>query len=1082
MQSRFGMSARQRTATTGASWRWCAALAVIIASLGLAAQSAFATIRPGIKPQWTYQQFKLNDRMTLSVNVQSGNLNLAASDIDVGGNLGPQADFSRYYNSTVLGGSDVGAGWLTNSGPDVRLVNDGAHTDTFYGPTGFQATFNVTSPPYPVAQGIGAQLSLVTGGLEVWMYRQGIKYEFTGTGPTFVLASVKDLFGNTLTEGYTGTALTSLVSQQGVTDTISEASGLITGASAPPSAAARTWGYGRDANGNLHTYTGPDGLVTTYTYDAGAGHHLIQIDDPEARRTIITYDGSDRATSVKQVTNNTTNVGDTTTFTYNGAVTVGGILYDGDTVVTDANGHATTYYWENNDGTVLRTDDPLGHVHYGAWTTNDDPKTKTDALTNQTKFKYSDTGITDCGALTNNQLYNPCKTTSPRLIDSKQTFGDPNNPFLPTVTTDGRSVVTNIAYNPFVGTVSSATMAPGNVTSYTYNANGTPATITNAKGAVETYSYNANGSVSSVLTDGVAGSGGNITTVWDSAFRLVCGDTNSDTLSLKTLDDYDRVTLNDYWGGCQSDTTHERTSRTYDKSGNMKTMISYNASNVAIANTAYTYDLKNRLTQETQTVPYSATTTYTYDGADNIKTVVNAGGTTTYNYDAADRLTSIVEPGPNTTTIGYDNADRRSSITYPNGVLESYTYDADGNVTRLTATKSTTTLLDLQYTYVTPAPANVPTDQRITVENHVSSHDPVDTTTTYSYDPHDGWLTEARTINTSTMVQTKDYKWTYDATGNRTSQQIDGGTVGNVTYDGVSDRVLTGGGSATCDDTFPHTWSRGNDQGLGNCNTWAYNKRGQVIEGVNFRDPRDEFGYSGDDNNGLITDNTVDWTNDQLGVSRKITGATSLDFLRDTNGQYLGERSGSTRFYYLTDALGSVLAVTDSTGAIVNNYTYDAWGMPITATGQTTVDIPFRFANAQWFPVAEAYHLGARFYDPRYGHFTQVDPASVYDQPGMGSRYVYADNDPVSRVDPNGLAAGGGGCAPNLTVAQCAAHMRIARRKDRAESINKPLVGALSGCVGGWMALSAATAPETAGLGAVASFAIACGGALYSTS
>ena len=49
------------------------------------------------------------------------------------------------------------------------------------------------------------------------------------------------------------------------------------------------------------------------------------------------------------------------------------------------------------------------------------------------------------------------------------------------------------------------------------------------------------------------------------------------------------------------------------------------------------------------------------------------------------------------------------------------------------------------------------------------------------------------------------------------------------------------------------------------------------------------------------------------------------------------------------------------------------------------------------------YHLGARYYDPNIGRFTQPDPSGQEKNP-----YLYAEGDPVNRIDPNGLLSIGG--------------------------------------------------------------------------
>lgn len=42
--------------------------------------------------------------------------------------------------------------------------------------------------------------------------------------------------------------------------------------------------------------------------------------------------------------------------------------------------------------------------------------------------------------------------------------------------------------------------------------------------------------------------------------------------------------------------------------------------------------------------------------------------------------------------------------------------------------------------------------------------------------------------------------------------------------------------------------------------------------------------------------------------------------------------------------------------------------------------------------------MGARYYDPNIGRFTQPDPSGQEKNP-----YLYAEGDPVNRIDPTGL-------------------------------------------------------------------------------
>jgi len=94
--------------------------------------------------------------------------------------------------------------------------------------------------------------------------------------------------------------------------------------------------------------------------------------------------------------------------------------------------------------------------------------------------------------------------------------------------------------------------------------------------------------------------------------------------------------------------------------------------------------------------------------------------------------------------------------------------------------------------------------------------------------------------------------------------------------------------------------------------------------------------------------------------------------------------------------MGSVVGLLNGAGALVNSYTYDPYG---NATTQTeTVTNPFRWIGAVWDASTALYKIGARYYAPALGRFTQPDPLSV-DSPN----YTYAGGDPINASDPSGL-------------------------------------------------------------------------------
>jgi uncharacterized protein RhaS with RHS repeats len=76
---------------------------------------------------------------------------------------------------------------------------------------------------------------------------------------------------------------------------------------------------------------------------------------------------------------------------------------------------------------------------------------------------------------------------------------------------------------------------------------------------------------------------------------------------------------------------------------------------------------------------------------------------------------------------------------------------------------------------------------------------------------------------------------------------------------------------------------------------------------------------------------------------------------------------GSTPTYYLSDGLGSTMALTDGDGDIVNTYDYDVFGSVRSSTGSQPNE--FRFTGEQVDDSTSLGYLRARFYDPGTGRF-----------------------------------------------------------------------------------------------------------------
>ncbi len=105
--------------------------------------------------------------------------------------------------------------------------------------------------------------------------------------------------------------------------------------------------------------------------------------------------------------------------------------------------------------------------------------------------------------------------------------------------------------------------------------------------------------------------------------------------------------------------------------------------------------------------------------------------------------------------------------------------------------------------------------------------------------------------------------------------------------------------------------------------------------------------------------------------------------------------------YSVTDALGSVRAVTDPSGTTIGNAAYDVFGAVQTQTGTTTL---FGYTGAQQSD--DLVYLNARYLTPDVGRFLSVDPIRP-GAPGVTgyNPYTYVANNPTTWTDPTGTTA-----------------------------------------------------------------------------
>lgn len=115
----------------------------------------------------------------------------------------------------------------------------------------------------------------------------------------------------------------------------------------------------------------------------------------------------------------------------------------------------------------------------------------------------------------------------------------------------------------------------------------------------------------------------------------------------------------------------------------------------------------------------------------------------------------------------------------------------------------------------------------------------------------------------------------------------------------------------------------------------------------------------------------------------------------DTAGTITNKR------YFLTDALGSVVDLTNETGTITDSYHYRAFGEAVERDDSTSAT-RYRYTGRESLgDNIGLYYYRARYYSPSQGRFTRLDPLGFVANEN-GNMYFYVEGNPVIHIDPTG--------------------------------------------------------------------------------
>ena len=932
------------------------ALAVVagpLASVGRlpAADAATTAALLGERPFYTFETWPLTDRLELKVNVASGNLMLRSTDVAIRG-TGINLAVARYYNSRDDAAGAFGNRWAMGTGRDVRLVAGADGSVTYWGPSRFSAVFapdgagGFSTPP-----GMNAVLTknLVDGSYEL-RFKNDEVLGFTGAG---ALVADTDRNGNRISLAYNGDGtLASMTDTQGRPVTFTYEGPRV---HETTDAVGRHTVYSYDGAGNLTQYSDTAQGIFKFSY-WDAGGNLNQIVDPRGNSITLEYDDDHRVVAITQGAY--TSEAATTRFTYDAT----------STVQTNHYLNKTTYTHDGG-GRVTRTVDALGHGRDASYTPNSDAATTTDALAAVTRFTYN----------LNNDLESVQSPGADGAEGAKTTFtydtsATAAHPHLPSTRTDAQGTRAAFAYDTRGNLESTTTYdsagnptSAENVTSQSYNPDGTVDTMVDPLGNVTSYGYDAKGNLTSVSAPEPLGAE---TFTYDALSRVTATTDGAGRTTSIGYDLADRVTKLVFSDGADI-------SYRYDKNGNLESRVDNTGE------TTFTYDLFNRL--RIKAVPNGPWPTYTYDHLGNLTSAADGGGAVTYDYDPANRLIRLTEPDGAATTFSHDDAGRRTALNYPNGVSQTLSYDPAGRVKAITATKDQAILAGFSYTYETPDGG--PGELTRTATDEAGN------VTTYDYDGLNRlvWATTKDPAGATTA----DYGYIYDANGNRTQSVVNGTASSIYGYNAANQLVSSGGAGWGSYD------GAGNQTSDGTGMWFSYNAKSQTSSITPKGGSALNLAYADVDQTERVQVGNKTVVSGLFGPADVSDASGSTHYTRDNDGNLISQRTASGTHYYLLDKLGSVVGLTDAAGAVVNRYHYDPYGNITSASA--TAPNPWRFAGGWHDDETGLTKFGARYYDPKIGRWTQQDPvAGSIADPGTLNRYAYVAGDPVNFVDPTG--------------------------------------------------------------------------------